>query len=252
MDIPVDPMLKKLKELPPKPGVYLMKDKSGKVIYVGKAVKLKNRVRSYFQSSKHMHPKTEALVGKICDFDYIVTTTEVEALLLENNLIKKHKPHYNILLKDDKTYPYIKVSINEPFPRFSVTRKREADGARYYGPFAATGAMHEVMRLIQHMFPLRGCELDIKPGMNKRPCLNYQMGRCMAPCAGFISVEEYRAVVDQALLLLEGRVDRLLREITAEMKKAAEEMLFEKAALLRDRIRSVELVGAMQKIVMEP
>ncbi len=252
MDVRPDPLKKKLKELPGKPGVYLMKDAPGKVIYVGKAVNLKNRVRSYFQSARGLGPKTEALVAKIADFDYIVTSTEVEALLLENNLIKKHKPHYNILLKDDKTYPYIKVSINEPFPRFSVTRKREADGARYYGPFAATGAMREVVSLIRHMFPLRQCELDIKPGMNKRPCLNYQMGRCMAPCAGNVSVEEYRAVVDQAILLLEGRVDRLIREIAAEMRKASEEMLFEKAALLRDRIKSVELVGAMQKIVMEP
>lgn len=252
MDVRPDPLKKKLKELPGKPGVYLMKDAPGKVIYVGKAVNLKNRVRSYFQSSRGISPKTEALVAKIADFDYIVTSTEVEALLLENNLIKRHKPHYNILLKDDKTYPYIKVSVNEPFPRFSVTRKREADGARYYGPFAATSAMREVISLIRHMFPLRQCELDIRPGMSKRPCLNYQMGRCMAPCAGFVTVEEYRAVVDQAILLLEGRVDRLIREITADMRKASEDMLFEKAALLRDRIKSVELVGAMQKIVMEP
>ena len=253
METAAETLKKKLDGLPSKPGVYLMKDKSAKVIYVGKAVKLKNRVRSYFRTSGHRDPKTEMLVSKVYDFDYIVTATEVEALLLENNLIKEHMPKYNILLKDDKTYPYIKVSLADPFPMFTVTRKRQADGSRYYGPFAAASAMHEVMRLIKHMFPLRSCELDIRPGgAPRRPCLNYQMGRCTAPCAGFITQPEYRAVVDQAMLLLEGRVDRLVRELTADMKKASEEMLFEKAAIIRDRIRSVELVGAMQKIVMEP
>lgn len=252
MDIQADAIKKKLTGLPSKPGVYLMKDKHGKVIYVGKAVKLRNRVRSYFGKLHHANPKTGMLVSHISDFDYIVTSTEVEALLLENNLIKEHMPKYNILLKDDKTYPYIKVSLADAFPRFSVTRKREQDGSRYYGPFASVSAMHEVMRLIKRMFPLRQCDLDIRPGTVRRPCLNYQMGRCMAPCAGFVSVEEYRAVVDQAMLLLEGRVEKLLKELSLEMKKASDETLFEKAAIIRDRIKSVELVGALQKIVMSP
>lgn len=252
MEMSAEALKKKLDGLPQKPGVYIMKDKAERIIYVGKAVKLRNRVRSYFKTARHQHPKTEVLVSKIYDFDYIVTSTEVEALLLENNLIKEHKPKYNILLKDDKTYPYIKVSVDEPFPRFSVTRKREQDKARYYGPFAQASAMHEVMRLIKHMFPLRQCEGEIRPGTVRRPCLNYQLGRCLAPCAGYVSEEDYKAIVDQAMLLLEGRVDRLVKELGAQMKKASEDMLFEKAAILRDRIKSVELVGALQKIVMAP
>ncbi|HNV34781.1 MAG TPA: GIY-YIG nuclease family protein, partial [Bacillota bacterium] len=221
MEISAEALKKKLDGLPQKPGVYIMKDKSERIIYVGKAVRLRNRVRSYFKTAGHQHPKTEVLVSRIYDFDYIVTSTEVEALLLENNLIKEHKPKYNILLKDDKTYPYIKVSVDEPFPKFTVTRKREQDKARYYGPFAQASAMREVMRLIKHMFPLRQCEGEIKPGSAKRPCLNYQLGRCLAPCAGYVSQEDYRAIADQAMMLLEGRVDRLLKELGAQMRKAS-------------------------------
>ena len=193
---------KALAVLPDKPGVYLMHDKEGKVIYVGKAVVLKNRVRSYFRNLASHTPKVKAMVAKIADIETIVTSSEVEALILECNLIKKYRPRYNIMLKDDKTYPYLKVTVNEEFPRLYVTRRQLRDGARYYGPYADAGAMHATVKLLRSMFPMRTCRK-----MNtERPCLNYHIKRCLAPCAGLVSREEYGSMIKAVCMVLDGRL----------------------------------------------
>lgn len=240
----------KLKLLPDKPGVYIMKDSSGKIIYVGKAVILKNRVRQYFQNQSNQLPKVRTMVKHVADFEYIVTDTELEALILECNLIKKYKPKYNILLKDDKNYPYIKITVNEDYPRIVFTRRVEMDGAKYFGPYSSAFAVRETIKLLRHMFPLRSCNRNIERDMGKgRECLYYHIGLCSAPCTGRITKEEYRKLTDDALMFLEGKRDVLLKKLKEEMEKAAENMEFEKAAKLRDQIYGIEKTSEKQKIV---
>ena len=230
--------------LPDKPGVYLMRDVAGKIIYVGKAVNLKNRVRSYFQQ-RGLSPKTEALVARIQSFETIVTASEIEALILECNLIKKHRPRYNISLRDDKTYPFVKVTWNEEYPRVYPTRRVEKDGAKYYGPYASAGAMHETLALLKRLFPLRSCRsMDAR-----RPCLEYHINRCLAPCAGMVDVETYREMVKTVCLFLEGRSTDVEKDLKRRMLAAAEAMKFELAARLRDQLSAVRQVTEKQNIV---
>jgi len=239
----------KLKQLPAKPGVYLMKGKDGQILYVGKAVNLRNRVRSYFQKSRHMSPRIQMLVEQIADLEYIVTDSELEALILENNLIKEHTPWFNVRLKDDKTYPSIKVTVNEDFPRVLVVRQRLKDGARYYGPYADAKAVRDTIRVLRRLFQIRTCSKEIKEGQKDRPCLNYHIGRCAGPCAGLISKADYRAIVDEVCLFLEGRHERLIPSLREKMFQASAELRFEQAARIRDRITSLEQIVAKQKIV---
>jgi excinuclease ABC subunit C len=244
-----DTIKEKLNKLPRRAGVYLMKDERGKVLYVGKAVDLRQRVRSYFQKGQHLSAKVRAMVDRIRDLDYTVTDTEVEALILESNLIKEFRPRYNIDLKDDKQYPYLKITVQELFPRIVTTRRVEKDGARYFGPYTDTGAVRETVRLIRRLFPLRHCRKPIDPKKELRPCLNRDIKRCLAPCSAAVTPAEYRKVVDQVLLFLEGKQDKLLRELTTRMTEAAENLHFEKAAHLRDQYRAVQAVTSRQKIV---
>ena len=231
--------------LPDKPGVYLMHDAEGKVIYVGKAVVLKNRVRSYFRNLASHTPKVKAMVAKIAEIETIVTSSEVEALILECNLIKKYRPRYNISLKDDKTYPYLKVTMQEDFPRLHMTRRLSRDGAKYYGPYADAGAMYATMKLLKTMFPLRTCR-KMNPD---RPCLNYHIKRCLAPCAGYVSKEEYGKMIKSVCMVLDGRTTELERDLKQRMQEAAEEYAFEEAARLRDQLQAVERLNESQKAV---
>jgi excinuclease ABC subunit C len=235
----------KLAHLPDKPGVYLMKDSQGKIIYVGKAVNLKNRVRSYFQSSRGHSPKTLALVARIADLEYIVTTSEIEALILECNLIKKHRPKYNISLRDDKSFPYVKVTVSEDFPQVYVTRRVTKDGARYFGPYTDAGALHATIDLLKKLFPIRSCRRLDAP----RPCLQHHIGRCLAPCAGKVDRQAYGEMIKAVCLLLEGRSDAVVKELRRRMEKAAAALDFEQAARVRDQLAAVEKVVEKQNIV---
>lgn len=238
-----------LKKLPQKPGVYLMKDENGHVIYVGKAVNLKNRVRQYFQSSRNQTVKTRSMVPNIKEFEYIVTDSEMEALLLECNLIKKYHPYYNILLKDDKTYPYIKVTAQEQFPRIFITRRMTKDKAKYYGPFTDVLAMKETVETLHKLFPIRKCKKVFPRDIGReRPCLNHHIGQCIAPCSGKVSEEEYQGYIKDAMDFLEGKHEGILKKMEQEMMEAAENMEFEKAASLRDKIRSIKSVAERQKM----
>lgn len=238
-----------LKKLPQKPGVYLMKDENGHIIYVGKAVNLKNRVRQYFQSSRNQTTKTRSMVPHIREFEYIVTDSEMEALLLECNLIKKHHPYYNILLKDDKSYPYIKVTVQEMFPRIFITRRMEKDKAKYYGPFTDVLAAKETVETLHKLFPIRKCKKVFPRDIGKeRPCLNHHIGQCIAPCSGKVSPEEYQAYVKDAMDFLEGKHHAIMKKMEQEMLTAAENMEFEKAAALRDKIAAIKSVAEKQKI----
>lgn len=238
----------KLKYIPDRPGVYLFKDAEGDIIYVGKAVSLKSRVRSYFHAAAAQSPKVRSMVERAEDLEYIVTDSEVEALILESNLIKEHRPRYNVILKDDKSYPYLKVTLNEDFPRVHITRRVVRDGSRYFGPYTQVGAVHETLNLIRRIFPFRSCkERVLQP--KSRPCLNYHIKRCLAPCTGEVDREEYRAMVREVCLFLEGRQEELVKKLTSRMIDAAEKMEYERAARLRDQIRSVEKVLEKQKII---
>ena len=239
-----DIVREKLKLLPENPGVYIMKDAAGKIIYVGKAVVLKNRVRQYFQSSRNHTPKVRAMVAKVADFEFIMTASEVEALILECNLIKKHRPRYNISLKDDKSYPYVKVTLQDDFPRVFLTHHIRKDGARYFGPYTNVTAVHESLKLLRRLFPLRNCKT-----LQDRPCLEYHIKRCLAPCAGKISKEEYGAMIRSVLMFLEGRTVDVEKELEYRMKKAAEAYHFELAARLRDQLAAVKKVAEKQNIV---
>ncbi|MCI7540815.1 MAG: excinuclease ABC subunit UvrC [Veillonellaceae bacterium] len=234
----------KLKLLPDNPGVYIMKDAAGKIIYVGKAVVLKNRVRQYFQSQRNHTPKVRAMVAKVADFEFIMTASEVEALILECNLIKKHRPRYNISLKDDKSYPYVKVTLQDDFPRVFLTHRIRKDGARYFGPYTNVTAVHESLKLLRRLFPLRNCKT-----LQDRPCLEYHIKRCLAPCAGKISKEEYDGMIRSVLMFLEGRTVDVEKELEYRMKKAAEAYHFELAARLRDQLAAVKKVAEKQNIV---
>ena len=234
----------KIRMLPDSPGCYQMKDKEGKIIYVGKAVNLKNRVRSYFRDTVHT-PKVAAMISRIDDFEILLCETNLEALILECNLIKLHKPYYNILLKDDKHYPYLKVNMKEPFPRLEITRRQEKDGARYFGPYIGASAVKQVIEAVRGVFPLRTCRQTLPAKTPKRPCVNYDIRKCMAPCAGKCSEEEYRRMMEGVLHFLEGNYQPVVEQLTREMREAAGAMRFERAAQLRDKIRDVQ--GLMER-----
>jgi len=239
-----DLVAEKLKLLPDSPGVYIMKDARGKIIYVGKAIVLKNRVRQYFQSSRNQAPKVRAMVSHVADFETIMTANEVESLILEANLIKKHRPRYNIRLKDDKSYPYVKVTVQEEYPRVFITRRVLRDGARYFGPYTNVTALRDSLKLLKRLFPLRTCRT-----MPDRPCLEYHIKRCLAPCVGKVGEEDYRAMIHAVLLFLEGRTDDVERELEHRMALAAEAYHFETAARLRDQLTAVRKAAERQNIV---
>ncbi|MDO4546687.1 MAG: excinuclease ABC subunit UvrC [Clostridia bacterium] len=236
----------KLANLPESPGCYIMKSQ-GEVIYVGKAVNLKNRVRQYFQSSRGHTAKVSAMVARIDDFDTVLVTGELEALILECNLIKRYRPFYNILLKDDKQYPYIAIDMNEPFPRVRLKRRYEKDGLRYFGPYKSASVVREVMDVVRQVFPIRSCERDIQPGSAMRPCVHHATGDCQAPCAGLISREDYRKTVDKVIEFLSGKYELVLDEMKARMLEASGSMNYERAAVYRDRIEAVKTVMQRQR-----
>ena len=238
-----------LKNLPSKPGVYLMKNSLGEVIYVGKAKILKNRVKSYFQNSKNHSEKVRVMVKHIAEFEYIVTDSEMEALILECNLIKKYSPRYNILLKDDKFYPFIKITVNDDFPRVFVTRNYSKDGSKYFGPYTNGTAVYETINLINKIFPLRTCKLLIKEGGELvRPCLNYHIKKCFGPCGGYISKEEYGKMINDVIDILSGKDTTVLKVLQSEMEEASMNLEFEKAADLRDKILAIKAIVEKQKI----
>ncbi|NLW57061.1 MAG: excinuclease ABC subunit UvrC [Firmicutes bacterium] len=238
-----------LRMLPTAPGVYLMKNKEDQVIYVGKAVSLRNRVRSYFQPSSNHSPRIARMVEQVARVDFITTSSEVEALALECNLIKEHQPKYNVRLRDDKQYPWLKVTWQETFPRVFIVRRPQKDGARYYGPFTDAGALREILRLLRRIFPIRTCKKTLTDGKWQRPCLNFQIGRCLGPCSGEVEAEEYRQLIEEFCHLLEGHVEGLQSKLNVEMKAAAERLEYEKAALIRDKLRALEKVIARQTVV---
>ena len=238
----------KLSRLPDRPGVYLYKDAKGQVIYVGKAASLRSRVRSYFQESRPHDPKTDSLVRQVADLEYIVTDNELEALMLEANLVRKHRPRYNIILRDDKHYPFLRLTTNEPFPRLLVARKVKDDGATYFGPFYPATAMRETLRLTRQLFPLRTCSIEID-GRLERPCIQYAIHRCNAPCTGWETQEQYGDTVRRVERFLEGKDDDLAQTLTKEMEAAAADLKFERAAVLRDQIQSLNRVRERQKII---
>jgi excinuclease ABC subunit C len=238
----------KIAQVPDRPGVYLYKDAKAQIIYIGKAASLRSRVRSYFQDSRARDPKTDALVAQIRDLEYIVTTNELEAMILESTLVKKHRPRYNIILRDDKHYPFLKLTTNEDFPRLVVARRVQPDGAAYFGPFYPATAMRETLRLVRQLFPLRTCRIKID-GTLPRPCLQYYIHRCNAPCTGWETREGYSKTVREVERFLEGRNDDLAAELTREMEAAAEETKFERAAALRDRIQALNTVRERQQMI---
>jgi len=237
----------KLDSLPTKPGVYLFSNALEQIIYVGKSVSLRNRVRSYFHASAQREVKTRELVAHIEDLDFIVTDSELEALILECELIKKHRPHYNVRLKDDKRYPYIKITWAEPFPRIFATRRMMQDGSRYFGPYANVAAVHHTLDLLRKLFPYRTCNREIT-GHDRRPCLYYHIGRCLGPCIGKVDEAEYRAVVERVAHFLEGRTQDVLDDLEARMKAAAARLDFEGAVVYRDQIQAVAKVTAQQRV----
>jgi excinuclease ABC subunit C len=238
----------KLAELPDRPGVYLYKDAKSQIIYVGKAASLRSRVRSYFQESRVRDAKTDALVAQIRDLEVIVTGNELEALILESNLVKRHRPRYNIILRDDKHYPFLKLTTNEEYPRLVVARRVQKDGAAYFGPFYPATAMRETLRLVRQLFPLRTCRITID-GKKARPCLQYYIHRCNAPCTALETREGYDRTVRDVERFLEGKNDGLAQELTAQMETAAAEEKFEIAARLRDRVQALNTVRERQKII---
>jgi excinuclease ABC subunit C len=234
--------------LPARPGVYLMRDVGARVIYVGKAVNLRSRVRSYFTASAQENPKTRRLMGEVTDLEFIVTDSELEALILEANLIKSHRPRFNVRLRDDKRYPYIKVTWADPFPRVCITRRMERDGSRYFGPFTSAGAVRETLDLLRRTFPYLTCNREIS-GEDERACLYHDIKLCLAPCIGAASQEEYRAMIRGLIRFLEGRSEEVLAGLEERMQVAAEGLDFERAALLRDQLQAARRVVERQKIV---
>ena len=238
-----------LKKLPGKPGVYLMHDEKDAIIYVGKAISLKNRVRQYFQSSRNKGAKIEQMVTHISRFEYIVTDSELEALVLECNLIKEHRPKYNTMLMDDKTYPFIKVTVNEPFPRVMMARRMKKDKAKYFGPYTSAGAVKDTIELIRKLYHIRSCNRSLPKDIGKeRPCLNYHIHQCYAPCQGYISREEYRKSIDEVVRFLNGNYDPILKELEEKMLDASENLEFEKAIDYRELLASVQKIAQKQKI----
>jgi excinuclease ABC subunit C len=237
----------KLDHLPNKPGVYLFKNGKGEILYIGKAAVLADRVRSYFQRSTDHTPKTSVLVGQVADIETIVTRSELEALILESNLVKRHRPRFNVVLRDDKQYPYLRLPIKDDFPRLSIVRRVQKDGALYYGPYTPAGALRETLKVIKHVFPLATCTIDID-GKAERACIEFEIKRCMAPCTGNQTKEEYHQIVKQVRQFLEGRDRELLDDLRVRMEAAAEREEFEEAARLRDRIGKVERTLEKQRI----
>ena len=238
-----------LKKLPGKPGVYLMHDERDAIIYVGKAISLKNRVRQYFQSSRNKGAKIEQMVTHISRFEYIVTDSELEALVLECNLIKEHRPKYNTMLMDDKSYPFIKVTVNEPFPRVMLARQMKKDKAKYFGPYTSAGAVKDTIELIRKLYHIRSCNRLLPKDIGKeRPCLNYHIHQCQAPCQGYISQEEYRKSIDEVVRFLNGHYDLVLKELEEKMMAASDSLEFEKAIEYRELLTSVQKVAQKQKI----
>ncbi len=238
----------KLDSLPTKPGVYLMKDAGGKVLYVGKAVSLRARIRSYFHASAGQSPKTQRLVAGIADIDFIITASELEALILESNLIKRHKPKYNVRLKDDKRYPYIKITWQEDFPKVLIVRRMKRDGARYFGPFTAAWAVQQTLHTLRRVFPYLTCNRHIT-GKDERACLYLDIGLCLGPCVGAADREEYRAMIDRFCQFLEGKADEIVAGLEAKMQAASEQWDFEQAAIYRDQLDAIQRVIERQKIV---
>lgn len=233
-----------LKKLPGKPGVYVMRDKNNTIIYVGKAVSLKNRVRQYFRKTNKTE-RIKKMVSLIDHFEYIVVDNEAEALILECNLIKKNRPKFNVLLKDDKTYPYIKIDVKSDFPGVFITRRLTNDGAKYFGPYANPGSAKEMIDFIKQRYKIRQCR-TLKP--RTRPCLNYHIGRCLAPCMGYVTKEEYKKQIDEIIDLLDGKTDKIIKELTEQMQIASQKMDYEKATTLRDRIQAIERISTKQKV----
>ena len=243
----MDSLEEKVNTLPSNPGVYLMKDDTGKILYVGKASSLARRVRNYFGPNARLHAITPQLMPRVRDIDYVITDNAVEALILENNLIKKYMPRYNIKLKDDKRYPFLKLTV-EDFPRISMTRNVQRDGAKYFGPYTHAKATRQTLKEITKAFPVRTCDLVIEEGKANRPCLDFHIGRCLGPCTGEVTGEEYREVVKNISRFLKGDGRSILKELTGKMKEAAAELDFERAAQIRDRIESIQKVLEKQKI----
>ncbi len=238
-----------LKKLPGKPGVYIMHGEKDEIIYVGKAISLKNRVRQYFQSSRNKGAKIEQMVTHITRFEYIITDSELEALVLECNLIKEHRPKYNTMLKDDKSYPFIKVTVHEPYPRVLFARRMKKDKARYFGPYTSAGAVKDVIELVQKLYQVRSCNRSLPRDTGKdRPCLYYHMKQCKAPCQGYISQEEYRKNINQVIKFLNGDFQDTIDDLMVKMQAASEEMRYEDAMEYRDLIRSIQKIGERQKI----
>jgi len=234
-------------QLPANPGVYLMKDTQGNILYIGKATSLQHRVRSYFSRAGNLDPKTRRMVARIADIDFFVTASEEEALVLELNLIKRHSPYYNVRLKDDKTFPYLKIDVDEDWPRVQITRRLEGNGGRYFGPFASAKSIRRALKVIKNIFPFRPCSKNLSRPLS-RPCLEYDLLNCSAPCTGAITREEYAAIIKQLILFLEGRQETVIKQLENDMKQASKSLDYEKAARLRDRIQAVKEVVKWQKM----
>lgn len=240
---------KELKKLPAKPGVYIMHDSKDEIIYVGKAISLKNRVKQYFQSSRNLSSKIRQMVANVQRFEYIITDSELEALVLECNLIKLHKPRYNTMLKDDKSYPFIKVTVGEEFPRVVSSREMKKDKSRYFGPFTSGKAVNDTIELLNKTYKLRTCRRNLPKDIGKeRPCLNYHIGRCEGPCQGCISAEEYGKIISQVIDFLEGKYNGITKKLESLMYEASEKLDFEQAAGYRDMLESVKYISQKQKI----
>src|SRR5689334_3451703 len=242
-------ILDKIPHLPESPGVYLWRDAQGKVLYVGKAKRLRSRVRSYVASDHRESVKTRALMEQVEALDTIVVPSEAHALILEANLIKEYKPRFNIALRDDKSYPYIKVTVQEPFPRVWVTRRLQNDGARYFGPYTDVGAMRRSLDVVKRLFTVRSCNFDMPKQMPDRPCLDYHIGRCKAPCIFAQTQVEYAAMIDEVLLFLDGRTDEVIRRVRDRMELAVEGLHFERAAEVRDVLRRLERMEEPARVV---
>lgn len=249
MRMPQDHIAEVLNTIPKLPGIYIMKDNRGEILYIGKAKSLNTRVRSYFQSSRALPPRTRIFLEKVHDIKFLTTKTETEALILESNFIKKHKPRYNVLLKDDKHYPYLRLTTGELYPRLEVVRKVHKDGATYFGPYTMVKEVRETIRLIYKIFPLRQSTDKLDGQENRRPCLNYQMGRCLAPCSGQVAPEEYARVVADVILFLKNRNSELVDSLTVKMNAASDALRYEEAAVFRDNIAAVKTVQDKQKII---
>ncbi|MBI4215983.1 MAG: excinuclease ABC subunit UvrC [Chloroflexi bacterium] len=244
----VSPLLVQIKSLPVKPGVYLFRDEQGQVLYVGKAASLRSRVRSYFGRAAALTPKLQSLRERVRRVETVITDNEMEALMLECTLIKHHHPRYNVRLKDDKNYPYLKIMVDEDWARVYITRKLEKDGGLYFGPFASAASVRTSLDLVKKLFPYRSCTKPIT-GQDRRPCLDYHLHRCVGPCIGVVSREEYREVIRQVILFLEGKHGKVLAELKVKMEEASEKLEFERAAVLRDQIQAIEKVALRQKVV---